>query len=78
MKLNKFYKRIRYWRQLRKGYGLLSDLNAPRQFEIVDGKAFIMNGVDPLVRVDLVKSIATQYKPPSNTRFGIYYKIKAK
>lgn len=56
----KLYLRIRYWRQLRKGFKLLPS-NAKRNFVLANDRIFIMNGVDPLVRVDLSTNKAESY-----------------
>ena len=58
------YLRIKYRKQLKAGFGLLHDHGAKRHFAVMDGRAFIMNGVDPLVRVDLSTGKATNYVAP--------------
>ena len=63
MMFKQLYLRIKYRKQIKAGYGLLNDHGTKRHFAIADGKAFIMNGVDPLVRVDLSTGKATRYTP---------------
>lgn len=59
--------RIKYRKQLKAGYGLLHDLGAKRHFNIVNDRLFIVNGVDPMVRVDLTTGKAIAYTPPEDT-----------
>jgi hypothetical protein len=56
----RLYLRIRYWRQLRQGFALLPS-NGKRNFVKANDRLFIMNGVDPLVRVDLSTNKAEPY-----------------
>jgi hypothetical protein len=70
----KLWLRVRYRKQLKQGFALLSDMGAPREFNLVDGKLFIVNGVDPLVKVDLSTNKVSKYKPPTKG-FTYTYKI---
>lgn len=74
-KIRKLYQRIKYRKQLKAGFGLLSDVGAKKEFVIVDGRAFIVNGADPMVRVDLDKGTAQQYK---KRPFLFTYKVRFK
>lgn len=74
MNINKLYKRIRYWRQLRKGFKLLE--GKPKEFVFINDRAILINGKDPLVSVDLTKGVVSQYKPLSKGNFITIYKVK--
>lgn len=74
-RLRQAYLKIRYWRQIRKGYGLLEVHGTKRHFVIANGSAFIMNGVDPLVRVDLATKKADKYPNPVNKGYKLTYRI---
>ena len=76
-RIKKLYYRIRYWRQLKRGFGLLSDVGAKKDFTIAYDKAWIYNGVDPMTKVDLTSGVVTQF-PKSKAKFNIYYIAKPK
>ena len=71
-KIKKLYQRIKYRKQLKQGFKLLGDHKS--EFVLVDGKAFITNGVDPMVKIDLTKGTGTQLK--GKTQYITTYKYK--
>lgn len=70
-KVKKLFQRIKYRKQLRIGYALLST-QKNRDFVICGENAFVMNGRDPLVKVNLSSRIVEQYQ---NKAYHLSYKV---
>ena len=60
----KLYHRIKYHKQLSMGFKLIG--GKKQEFTIINDRAFITNGKDPIVRVDLVTGKVEQYKKPAH------------
>jgi hypothetical protein len=73
-RLKHLWLRFKYRKQLKAGYGLLQDQGAKKNFVLMNDRLFIMNGVDPLVRVDCTTGKAEQYENEYKPtyRFTVY------
>lgn len=69
MRLKRLYQRVKYRKQIKQGYGLLSDAGEKKTFTLASGRLFFLNGVDPLVRHDLATGKTEAYKPPKAKHF---------
>lgn len=74
MTFRHLYHRIKYRKQLKQGFKLIGGNN--QEFLMMNDKAFIMNGQDPMVRVDLTSGVTEQYDGEQN--YITTYKYKAK
>jgi hypothetical protein len=73
MKIKQLYLRVKYRKQLKQGFKLLNNKDK-KEFVIVNSRAFITNGVDPMVRVDLTSGKAEAYVAEKDT-YKITYKV---
>lgn len=71
--IKQLYLRFKYRKQLKAGFKLL-DTSKKINFTIVNGRAFLVNSQDPMVKVDLNTGKAEAYVAPEDTyKINVYY-----